>query len=102
MTAADARTDDAGRKDRRLSLRVDSRQRELIRLGAEARHQSVTEFVLQSACASAEHALADRRRFVLDDDRWAAFTAALERPVADKPRLRALLAQPSVFDHDDD
>jgi uncharacterized protein (DUF1778 family) len=35
--------------------------------------------------------LADRRTFVLNNEQWADFMAALDSPPADNPRFRALL-----------
>ena len=43
-------------------------------------------------------ALLDRRHFVLDPERWAAFQAALDAPVRPNPRLKKLLQTPSVFE----
>ena len=46
-------------------------------------------------------ALMDRRYFVLDPERWAAFQAALDAPVRLNPRLKKLLQAPSVFERAD-
>lgn len=86
------------RKATRLNLRTSAQQDALIRKAAETVGRSVTEFVLDSACANAEHVLADRNRFVLDDEAWRDFMAALDRPVTDKPRLKRLLTEPSVLE----
>lgn len=43
-------------------------------------------------------ALLDRRYFVLDPERWAAFQAALDAPARPNPRLKKLLQTPSVFE----
>ncbi len=86
------------RKATRLNLRASAQQDALIRKAAESVGRSVTEFVLDSACASAEHVLADRNQFVVDDDAWKHFMAALDRPITDKPRLKRLLSEPSVLD----
>jgi uncharacterized protein (DUF1778 family) len=85
-------------KNARLNLRVSSRQDVLVRQAAAAVGKNVTEFVLDSACVMAEHVLADRRRFVLDDVAWDRFLEALDRPVRTKPRLKALLEEPSILD----
>jgi len=69
-----------------------------MRRAAIERGQSLTEFILRSACTEAELALADQRRFVLDDKQWKAFTAALDRPAQPKPRLRRLFAEPSILE----
>lgn len=88
-------------KDKRLYLRVSPRQREVINQAAEASDKDVSSFVLDAALRDAQRVLADRRVFSLDDDRWAAFQQAIDRPVeplASKPRLKKLLEQPSVLD----
>ena len=43
-------------------------------------------------------ALPDRRDFVLDPERWAAFQAALDAPARPNPRLKKLLQTPSSFE----
>jgi uncharacterized protein (DUF1778 family) len=86
------------RKVARLNLRASARQDALIRQAAAVAGKNVTEFVLESACSNAEHVLADRRRFVLDDAAWARFMQALDRPVTAKPRLKALFDRPSVLE----
>ena len=69
-----------------------------MRRGAQERGESLTDFVIRSACAEAEQVLADQRRFVLDTDQWKAFVAALDRPAQVKPRLRRLFAEPSILE----
>ena len=49
----------------------------------------------------AAEALLDRRYFVLDPERWAAFIAALDAPARPDPRLKKLLQTPSVFEQAD-
>ena len=44
-----------------------------------------------ASALEAAQTLADRHRFILDDAQWRALQQALDRPVQDKPRLRALL-----------
>lgn len=50
-------------------------------------------FPLDNGLSTADETLADRRVFVLDQQRWNEFTAALDAPAVDAPRLRALLAR---------
>jgi len=69
-----------------------------MRRGAQQRGESLTDFIIQSACAEAEQALADQRRFSLNAEQWTAFVAALDRPALPKPRLRRLLTEPSVLE----
>jgi uncharacterized protein (DUF1778 family) len=86
-------------KNDRLNLRASAQQAALIREAAEAVGTTMTDFVLDSACAKAEEVLADRRRFVVGDDAWARFMEALDRPPRAKPRLKELLETRGVLDH---
>lgn len=58
----------------------------------------MSEFVLESALARADAALAERRTFGLDADQWKAFMAALDAPPRPLPRLERLLKEPGFFD----
>jgi uncharacterized protein (DUF1778 family) len=69
-----------------------------MRRGAQQTGESLTDFIIRSACAEAEQALADQRRFSLNTEQWNAFVAALDRPVQQKPRLRRLFSEPSVLE----
>ena len=42
--------------------------------------------------------LSERILFAIDAKRWELFNQALDRPVVDKPRLRALLESPSILE----
>ena len=98
MPLAHPRNSSARRKESRLNLRASAQQDALIRKAAASLGKNVTEFVLDSACANAEHVLADRRHFVLDEARWKAFLKALDRPAVERPRLKKLLTTPSVIE----
>lgn len=81
-----------------MAVRISPEQRSLLSEASRAQETTITEFVLCAATRAAEDVLADRRRFVLAEPDWAAFLAALDRPHRDLPRLRRLLATPSVLD----
>lgn len=81
-------------KNDRITVRVTSDQHELLENAAQATGKTLTAFVLDTVCVEARRALADRRLFLLDDERWTRFNEILDRPVSDKPRLRALLQTP--------
>ena len=85
-------------KGTRWNLRVSPDANALVRQAASARHKNLTEFVVDAAVGEAERVLADRTRFVLDDERWNAFVELLERPVRDSPGLAKLFGEPSVFE----
>jgi len=84
------------KRDRRINLRTTPQTETLIRAGAKVRGVNVTEFILESACTRAEQVIADQTTFRLSPAQWKAFTAALDRPPQPKPRLKRLLAEPSV------
>lgn len=85
-------------QSRRLNLRTLAQQEDLMRRAAGERGESLSSFIIHSACAEAELTLADQRRFALDADQWKAFVAALDRPAQPKPRLRRLFAEPSLLE----
>jgi uncharacterized protein (DUF1778 family) len=78
-------------KTARRNLRVTPADDELIRRGADAAGESVSEFLVTSARTRAEMLLADRRQFVLDDDAWATFTSALDRPATVRTEVVEML-----------
>lgn len=88
-------------KTERIDVRASAAAKELLQEAARACHKNVSEFLLDAGLAAAGEALADRRRFELDEARWSAFQEALDRPVRPKPRLRRLLSEPGVTDLDD-
>ncbi len=81
-------------KEHRLNVRLRAADDDLIRRAAETVGQTVTEFLTTSAVERAHDVLASQRSFVLDDDAWARFSAALDRPVRPDPRLVELFARP--------
>ena len=83
-------------RNRRFQLRATAADEELIKVAADRQGVNVTEFILRSAREKAEQTLADQTRFVLDDKRWNAFLAALDRPARSKPRLRRLFEEEHV------
>ncbi|MCK6388303.1 MAG: DUF1778 domain-containing protein [Zoogloea sp.] len=82
----------------RLDLRLSTEAKQALQAAAMVRQTSVSDFVLASALEAAQEALADRNRFGLDADQWAAFQAALDAPPTSKPRLQQLLQGRSVFE----
>ena len=85
-------------RSRRLNLRTSAQQEELMRRAAQERGESLTDFIVRSACTEAEQTVADQRHFSLDGDQWRAFVAALDRPAQTRPRLRRLFSEPSVLE----
>jgi uncharacterized protein (DUF1778 family) len=81
-------------KTKRVNLRVAERDDDLFRRAAGFAEQSLSEFLVASGRERAERLLADRTRFVLSDQQWAAFNAALDRPARARPEVVELLRRP--------
>jgi uncharacterized protein (DUF1778 family) len=85
-------------RSEKLDLRLTCQAKQTLQAAAAASKRSVSEFVLESALARADEALASRRTFVLDAAQWKAFLAALDSPPRSLPRLKRLLKEPGFFE----
>jgi uncharacterized protein (DUF1778 family) len=85
-------------RSERINVRASASQRSVIVRAAEVSGKSISEFLLDAGCNEAERTLADQRAFALRPEQWDRFVEALDRPVVEKPRLRALLETPGVLD----
>jgi uncharacterized protein (DUF1778 family) len=85
-------------RSEKLDLRISPSAKRTLRAASEARHETLSDFVLRSALRAAEDVLLERRRFELTAEEWAAFHAALDAPAKSSPALERLLKEPSVFD----
>ncbi len=84
-------------RSERVDLRITPTAKRTLQQAASVSNKTVSEFLLDSGLNAAFDALADRRLFQLDDDRWAAFQEALARPPGDNPGLRKLLAHKPIW-----
>ena len=84
-------------KTARINLRADDRQDQVLRRAAAATSTTVSEFILSSAVQRAEHVLADRRWFMVDEEQWSRFQQLLDAPLPSTERFEALAARPSPF-----
>ena len=82
----------------KLDLRLTRDAKRALQAAASASRRSVSQFVLESALARADEALADRRTFGLNAAQWRAFLTALDAPPRRLPRLEALLSEPGFFE----
>ena len=64
----------------KLDLRLTSEAKQTLQRAAAVAKRSVTDFVLESALASAAETLADRQSFQLEPEQWQAFVAAIDAP----------------------
>lgn len=85
-------------RSEKLDLRLTPDAKSALQAAAAASNRSVSEFVLESALARADEALADRRSFGLNSAQWKEFMAALDAPPRPMTRLKHLLKEPGFFD----
>ncbi len=85
-------------RSEKLDLRLTKHAKRALKAAAVASHRSLSEFVLESALARADEALADRRSFSPDAAQWKEFIAALDAPPRPLPRMERLLKEPGFFD----
>ena len=85
-------------RSEKLDLRLTREAKLVLKAAAAASRRSVSQFVVESALARADEALADRRSFGLNPSQWKAFLAALDAPPRPLPRLERLLREPGFFD----
>lgn len=85
-------------RDVTINLRANRRQRALIDQAAEALGKNRSDFMLEAACQAADTVLLDRRFFLLDDKAAKRFTAALDKPPANNPKLRRLLTSKAPWE----
>jgi uncharacterized protein (DUF1778 family) len=85
-------------RSEKLDLRLTPDAKQMLQTAAASVQCSVSDFVLESALARAEEALADRRHFGLSAEKWDAFMLALDAPPRRHARLHRLLGEPSIFE----
>jgi uncharacterized protein (DUF1778 family) len=85
-------------KTERIDIRTTTRVKRVLQEAAAAKNKTMTEFVLDVAITEAAEVLANRRLFLLDDEQWEAFLAALDAPTKQRPRLESLLRERSVLE----
>ena len=84
-------------KSERIDVRASLPVKLLLQQAAQAAHKNVSEFLLDAGIVAANQTRADRLRFELPPEQWAAFEAALDQPVSAKPKLKKLLNEPGLL-----
>ena len=84
-------------KSERIDVRASTPVKQLLQEAARAAHKNVSEFLLDAGIIAANQTLAGRLRFELTPDQWDAFQAALDQPVAPRPKLGKLLSEPGLL-----
>ena len=85
-------------KTERWSIRVTPTEDTIVRRVLDNAGMSLNEYVVSRAVTAAINDLADRRVFTLSAEAWDELHEILDRPVTAKPRIAALLAEPSVLE----
>ena len=75
-----------------INLRASREQKALLDRAAASLGKSRTAFILDATRDAAERVLLDRRLFLLDDDDFAAFEAALAAPAEPNEALRRTMS----------
>lgn len=75
-----------------INLRVTAERKALIDQAAAVLGKSRTEFMLETVGDAAENVLLDQRLFPANAEKFSAFQAALDAPVAPSPGLARTLA----------
>jgi uncharacterized protein (DUF1778 family) len=85
-------------KTRRIEIRITEEERNLEQAAAAANGETLSEFVRRAARREAERTLAERTRYLVDEEAAQRFLTALEQPSPDAELgLRRLTAKPSVL-----
>ena len=73
-----------------INIRCYQAQKSLIDRAAALQMKNRSDFILEAACREAENVLLDQRLFVWDEEQFAAFDRAIQRPVADETKLQKI------------
>ena len=82
----------------RLGLRATPEQEKVLRRAAEVSHKSLTDFILDSACLAAEHALLDQRLLLVSGSHYQALLDLLDQPEQHNPGLQDLFSRKAPWD----
>ena len=90
-------TTEAGRRTRRLEVRMTADERDLVDRAVAVSGTDLTEFVVTQAVTAARRVLADRTEFTLSPAAATAWDEINDRPARDLPGLRRLMERPTPF-----
>lgn len=81
-----------------MQIRLKSEEKAKIRQSADLSGVNASQFVRDAALIEAQHVLADRKQFTLDDDRYNAFLDALSESPKPNEALNKLLHTSAPWD----
>lgn len=82
----------------RFGLRATPEQEKVLRRAADASRKSLTEFILDSACAAAERTLLDQKLFMVTGKDYDELLDMLDAPAKANPGLKKLFAKPAPWE----
>lgn len=82
----------------RLGLRATLTQEHLLKQAAAFKHQSLTDFILDSACLAAEQTLLDQRLFMVSGQEYQTLLDMLDQAPQENIGLEKLFARSSPWD----
>ncbi len=82
----------------RLGIRATAQQEAILKRAAEARHKTLTEFILDSACSAAEETLLDQRLFMVPSGQYEALMDMLDRPAKPNAGLKRLFSKKAPWE----
>lgn len=82
----------------RLGIRATPEQESILKRAAEIRHKTLTEFVLDSACAAAEQTLLDQRLFMVTGEQYGALIDLLDQPPQENSGIRRLFSKKAPWE----
>ncbi len=84
-------------RSQRIEVRATPEDRALIDSAVAVLNTDLTSFVMSNLTVAAQRVLADRTKFVIDDEARAIWDEINNQPAQDVAGLRELMARPSPF-----
>ena len=83
-----------------LNIRTTDRTKHLLQQAANMLGTTVSGFLLSTATDRAYELIQNQSHFVLDNEEWEDFCAALDRSPRKKKKLKSLLLENGVFENE--
>lgn len=84
--------------EERLSIRTDVQQKLTLKLAAERRNTTISQFVLEVSLGEAERILEEERSLKVSKEDYEWLCRLMDEPPVDLPNLRAALQKKPVWD----
>ncbi|MCI5221415.1 MAG: DUF1778 domain-containing protein [Candidatus Electrothrix sp. AR4] len=81
-----------------INIRARYSQRELIDRAAALLNKNRTDFILEASCREAENVLLDQSLFLLNEQQFAEFDAALQEKFSENKHIKNLLSSKAPWE----